>query len=160
MCLLRLPLGTKVQLYFPFVGLLYHLIQGFSPCEAHKLPDIIPQHGMISCPPHVLIGSVLWDQQCSFPKLGGDLRHSLGGLLKVMKLPHKALHLNVWSKLHIESPNKRSPCHLSHAGCSHLAGHLSPHQSRALSLSIHEAKPTFTALGKELVCWAFSISTT
>lgn len=57
---------------------------GLAPYKAHKLLVIISQHVMLPRIIHLLINSVLWNQQSPLTELVNDLHHGLGSLEKVL----------------------------------------------------------------------------
>ena len=88
--------------------------------------DVISQYVMVSCFLHLLIHHILRDQQSSLPELGGDLRHSLSSLTKVLELPHQLQHLNRQWKLSLKSWQKILQCHGLHTRRSHNVTNLLP----------------------------------
>lgn len=52
------------------------------------------QHVMVAHLAHLLICSILQDQQNPLPEFNGDLCHSLSSMVKVLELPHHLFHLN------------------------------------------------------------------
>nr|KAJ0221582.1 hypothetical protein LSAT_V11C200052380 [Lactuca sativa] len=75
--LIRLPLPDLLQINLPFSSPRNHIFQRLTVGSAHELPDVIPQHLMISGLLHLLIRDILRYKKSPLPELGGDLRHIL-----------------------------------------------------------------------------------
>ena len=73
---------------------------------------------------HLLIHNVLQNQQSPLTELGGDHRHNLGGLVKVMELPRQLLHLDIMCKLPLKSLHKVLLGHHCHRRCPNILGNL------------------------------------
>ena len=100
--LIWLPLPDLLQINFPLSSPRNHIFQRLTAGSAHELPDVIPQHLMVSGLLHLLIRDILRYKKSPLPELGDDLRHSLSGLRQILKLPCQLLHLNNRRKLRLE----------------------------------------------------------
>ena len=93
--LLWLPVSEVLQINLMLSTSRNHMILGLALWETHKLHDVIPPHVMIPYLLYLLVRWVLRNHQSSLPRLCSDLCHCFSHLVKVLKLLHQLLHLQL-----------------------------------------------------------------
>lgn len=84
----RFAVQMKLQLNLLLACPINHLFQSTAHRKANKLSDPILQHVVELGLLHLLICSMLSNQQCPVPKPSGDIHHRVLSLSEIQKLSH------------------------------------------------------------------------
>lgn len=142
-------LHLKPQLNFPHTN---HIIQGLAPRITHKISIVILRCVMIYRLLYLLIHNLLRNQKSPLVKLGGNLRHSVSSLAKILELPHQLFLPR--SMVQNSSMNliTNSSKFMATTSADPKYRPTSSHQSRALYLRRQDANITFAPSWQKLIC--------